>query len=196
MNGPSRGPRRRPPEERREQLLDAAESVLLRQGLGASTIADVAEAAGVAKGTLYLYFESKDALLADLRTRYLARFAQAVDASVGSLRASPGTRLDRFVDGLFEFSAANQSLHHLLFHEAGFSEQDAFAGARSIIEQVIADGAAAGSFAVRDPAIAAGFLFHGLHGLLVDAMHGEPTERTRYMAAARELARRSVAGDK
>jgi TetR/AcrR family transcriptional regulator, transcriptional repressor for nem operon len=192
MDNAARTPRTRAPEQRREQLLDAAENVLLRQGLSASTIADVAAAAGVAKGTVYLYFESKDALLAGLRSRYLTRFADAVDSSVSSVRASPQTRLDRFVDGLFEFSVVNQALHHLLFHEAGFSEDDALAGARSILERVLADGVTSGVFDPNDPAISAGFLLHGLHGLLVDAMRADAAQRQRYTSAARELARRSV----
>ena len=69
--------RRRPADERVGQLLDAAESVLLERGLATTTIADVAEAAGVAKGTVYLYFGSKDALLAGLRARHLGRFVEA-----------------------------------------------------------------------------------------------------------------------
>jgi hypothetical protein len=96
------------------------------------------------------------------------------------------------VDGLFEFSVVNQALHHLLFHEAGFSEDDALSGARSILERVLADGITSGVFDPSDPAISAGFLLHGLHGLLVDAMHAGEGQRERYTSAARELARRSV----
>lgn len=142
----------------------------------------MAAAAGVAKGTVYLYFASRDELRAGLRARYPARFAAAVEPATSGRRAGVATRLQRFVDGLFAFSTANASLHHLLFHEAGFSEDDAFAGTRSHLEELLAEGTTEGAFEVRDPALAAGFLLHGLHGLLVDAMH----------AAARDLARRSV----
>ena len=73
-------PRTQPADVRREQLLDAAEQVLVARGLRSTTVADVAAAAGVAKGTTYLYFASKDDLLAGLRARYLERFAAALDA--------------------------------------------------------------------------------------------------------------------
>src|SRR5689334_6441034 len=116
--------RRRAPEERTDALLDAAESLLLERGLSAMTVADVAEAAGVAKGTVYLYFDAKEALLAGLRARYLSRFVATVEPAVSSTRSGPATRLDRFVDGLFEFSIAHRALHHVLFHEAGFPEDD------------------------------------------------------------------------
>ncbi|MDF2743659.1 MAG: TetR/AcrR family transcriptional regulator, partial [Actinomycetia bacterium] len=72
---PARPPRRQPPDVRREQILDAAERVLVGRGLAATTMADVAEAAAVAKGTVYLYFESRAELLAGLRARYFERFA-------------------------------------------------------------------------------------------------------------------------
>src|SRR5215210_7257384 len=61
---PARQPRRRPPDVRREQILDAAERVLVERGLATTTMADVAGAAAVAKGTVYLYFESKAGLRA------------------------------------------------------------------------------------------------------------------------------------
>src|SRR5918999_5432501 len=71
----ARPPRRQPPDVRRDQILDAAEQVLVRRGLAAATMAEVAEAAAVAKGTVYLYFESKAELLAGLRARHFERFA-------------------------------------------------------------------------------------------------------------------------
>ena len=54
---------RRVPEERFDELLRAATDVFLEQGYRRTQMADVAERLGVAKGTLYLYVESKEALL-------------------------------------------------------------------------------------------------------------------------------------
>src|SRR5829696_8541623 len=123
----SRPPRRRAPDERRDQLLDAAEKVLASQGLASTTVADVAEAAGLAKGTMYLYFSSKDALVAGLRTRYLARLSDSLQCEeLGSPATPPARKLTRFVEGVFDWCSDNRSLHHLLFHEAGFSEDDVF----------------------------------------------------------------------
>ncbi|RMF21271.1 MAG: TetR/AcrR family transcriptional regulator, partial [Deltaproteobacteria bacterium] len=53
---------RRIPEDRFDRLVDAAASVFIEQGYRRTQMADVAAAAGIAKGTLYLYVESKDAL--------------------------------------------------------------------------------------------------------------------------------------
>jgi AcrR family transcriptional regulator len=50
------------PEDRYKQLIEAATRVFIEQGYRRTQMADVAEALGVAKGTLYLYVESKEAL--------------------------------------------------------------------------------------------------------------------------------------
>jgi AcrR family transcriptional regulator len=60
---------RRVPDDRVEQLVDAATVVFIAQGYARTQMADVAAALGVAKGTLYLYVESKEALF-DLTARY------------------------------------------------------------------------------------------------------------------------------
>ena len=55
---------RRVPESRLEDLLACATRVFIAQGYRRTQMSDVAEALGVAKGTLYLYVESKQALFA------------------------------------------------------------------------------------------------------------------------------------
>ena len=47
-------------QERREQILDAAVNVFAKKGFDGANVADIAEAAKVGKGTMYLYFKSKE----------------------------------------------------------------------------------------------------------------------------------------
>ena len=47
---------------RREQILEAAVKVFARRGFGNATVAEIAEEAGVAPGTIYIYFEGKEDL--------------------------------------------------------------------------------------------------------------------------------------
>jgi TetR/AcrR family fatty acid metabolism transcriptional regulator len=51
---------------KRQHVLDAAAGVFAEKGFHAATIKDVARAAGVAHGSVYTYFESKEALLLGL----------------------------------------------------------------------------------------------------------------------------------
>src|SRR5947208_6713176 len=57
------------PDDRLAKLVDCATEVFIAQGYQRTQMADVATAMGVAKGTLYLYVESKEALF-DLVCRY------------------------------------------------------------------------------------------------------------------------------
>lgn len=185
--------RREAPDVRQDQILDAAESVLLDRGLAATTVADVADAAGIAKGTVYLYFGSKAELLAGIRARYIERFGAQLTAALSESRRKPVSRLDRFVEEFFEYSHAHQRLHHILFHEAGFSEEDAFAGVRSVLTEFIRAGIDSGAFRKGDVELTTDFLLAGIHGALVSALHDDD-QRERQTAGARELARRLVAG--
>ena len=60
-------------EARHRQLLQAALRIFARDGIDGASVADIAEAAGVAKGSVYLYFDSKEALAGDL-VRHLFTF--------------------------------------------------------------------------------------------------------------------------
>src|SRR5207249_12012009 len=74
------------PEDRRQEILDAAQRVFSERGVSKVTVADIAEAAEVAKGTVYLYFGSKEHLLLALRDR----FTDALLAHVSDLLSRAG----------------------------------------------------------------------------------------------------------
>jgi AcrR family transcriptional regulator len=57
-------------EARRTQILEAAVRLWLRQGFDATAVDAIAREAGLAKGTVYLYFPSKEALLEEALRRY------------------------------------------------------------------------------------------------------------------------------
>lgn len=65
-------PRTLLPEERITQILDAALRVFAREGFAKARMETIAEEAGLSKGTLYLYFDSKDALITALLERFFA----------------------------------------------------------------------------------------------------------------------------
>ena len=61
-------------EARRHSILDAAERLFLRHPDRMASVAEVATAAGLAKGTVYLYFPSKEEMLLALHERQVAHF--------------------------------------------------------------------------------------------------------------------------
>jgi TetR/AcrR family transcriptional regulator, transcriptional repressor for nem operon len=76
---------------KRERLIASASDLLHRQGVLGTTLAEVAEAAGVPPGNVYYYFKTKD----DLVRAVIDSRANEVRTMLGSLegRRSPGARL-------------------------------------------------------------------------------------------------------
>lgn len=70
---------------RRSQIIAAAAGCFARAGYHAATMADVATAAGVSKGTPYLYFASKEALFIALHDEWDCGLADRVDATIQDL---------------------------------------------------------------------------------------------------------------
>ncbi|MBW2258658.1 MAG: helix-turn-helix transcriptional regulator [Deltaproteobacteria bacterium] len=73
-------------EQRRLQLLEAGLTVFAARGYHATGVADIIEEAGVARGTFYLYFESKRALFDAVLDEQLA----AVEEGIHRVDVSPG----------------------------------------------------------------------------------------------------------
>lgn len=73
-------PRPNVTEERTNQILEAASNVFARLGFSKARMDDIAQETGLSKGTLYLYFKSKDAIISaileSMITRELARARQ------------------------------------------------------------------------------------------------------------------------
>ena len=77
---------------RTREILDAARTLLEQRGLEALTMEEIAAVAGVAKGTLYLYFESKDDLIQALITLVGENILRDVEAVL----REPGTPSEAF----------------------------------------------------------------------------------------------------
>lgn len=78
--------------ERRRDILGAAEKLFLSRPEGLASMDELAVAAGVAKGTLYLYFPSKEEVLVALHERNVHRVFDAIDADIAA-KAKSKTQL-------------------------------------------------------------------------------------------------------
>jgi TetR/AcrR family transcriptional regulator, fatty acid metabolism regulator protein len=83
------------PGPKRDAILRAAIDVFADRGFFNAQVADVARVAGVAAGTVYLYFRSKDDLLVSIFERTMREALAEVRSSVGDTR-DPRERLRRF----------------------------------------------------------------------------------------------------
>jgi AcrR family transcriptional regulator len=71
--------RQREKEERRSTILAAAEKVFVTKGVALATMDDIAHEAELSKGTLYLYFDSKDELYLEIAVRALAELLERIE---------------------------------------------------------------------------------------------------------------------
>jgi TetR/AcrR family fatty acid metabolism transcriptional regulator len=109
-------------EARYRQLLQAAVKVFARDGIDGASISDIAEEAKIAKGSLYLYFDSKEELCGDL-VGYLFTFADD-----GPRLADDPRPLDRILAFCAELDQRARALGQdaaLLLHMFGHSGKTA-----------------------------------------------------------------------
>ncbi len=179
---------------RRQRILDAAGSLLVREGLDGASIDAVAAAAGIAKGMVYIYFPSRSELLAALRHRYAEDLAQRARSLLRSDRPWTETALtaaiQRMVSALTEYLLANRRLHHVLYQEAGVSEEETLEPLRDLLRQTLQDAMADGATAATDPDTLMRFLLDGLHGALLPLLHEARPHRRRVVASLNEVVRR------
>lgn len=81
--------RERPANDKRERILSAAERVFARRGFFAARVSEIAKDAGVADGTIYLYFKSKDDLLISWFEMRMAQVNVALRAAVSAVAGAP-----------------------------------------------------------------------------------------------------------
>ena len=98
---------------RREAILAAARKVFARKGFEGSTIVDIAREAGVASGTVYLYYASKLDLFAALNARLFQVINQALLASGAPPDVPGGTRAR--ISAVFEACSRHRDLLRLVF---------------------------------------------------------------------------------
>jgi AcrR family transcriptional regulator len=171
---------------RREQILDAAEVTMLRNGMHNTTISEVAEAAGLGKGTIYLQFQSKNDLAGGLRQRYVERIAEEVRLAVNQ-HTTADEKLRAFVRTFITASIRRTDLHHLLFQDAGVDESDAFAPLRELFTEV------AGAFPTAN-ALAIDFALGGIHAAMTTVAHVSPARRNRTITQIADLVSRTLSG--
>ncbi len=90
--------------EKRERILQAATKVFAKNGFYATRVSEIAKAAGVADGTIYLYFENKDHVLVSIFEDRISRLLRILE-EVADRNEGPFERLKKIIElqlGLLE----------------------------------------------------------------------------------------------
>ena len=109
-------------EQKRQRILRAAIDVFASKGYFAARMTDIAEAAQVADGTLYLYFEGKEHLLMSIFDNVLGRFIERLDDEIAKI-GDPIEKLSIMVRLHLETLGRDQALAHVLQIETRHSRR-------------------------------------------------------------------------
>jgi TetR/AcrR family fatty acid metabolism transcriptional regulator len=142
-------------QDKKDRILRGARRAFARHGFHGTRVSDVAREAGVADGTIYLYFESKDDLLAEVFATAMARFTQVAQGRLWQ-DASPVHQLERLIELHLELLGEDRDLAVVfqvgLRHSVQFLTQLSRGTLRAYLETIagiVERGQAEGCF-VRD----------------------------------------------
>lgn len=168
---PPKRPRTKPAHIRLDELMQAAETLFLAQGVAATTISDIVAAADVAKGTFYHYFSSKDDLLHQLGQRYTEQFMRRLEAAMAACAADDwADRLRVWVHSNVTVYAATYRIHDIVYTNHHHHDR-ANPAKNALLDQllaIIAGGSAAGVWAPAQPRVVALLIYAGVHGATDD----------------------------
>ncbi len=167
------------------QILSAARKVFAEKGYQDATMDDIAEVAGVAKGTLYSYFPSKrDVYVAELSRggAELLELTRKVVSSPGDLQSKIQmfirTRVE-YLDSHIEFFKIYQSEIGNMTHPAWVSQnfRDVYEEQLRLLEQMLADAVSRGEIRTVPAGVLACGIYEMTRGLLLQRIT-KGTERT------------------
>ncbi len=103
-------------EERRTQILQAAATVFSQKGFDAATIRDIARAASMAEGSIYLYFKNKQDLLVHLPRQFIQPPVESLRAaSMSDAAPTPEELLNAIARNITQVVLQNRELVRVLF---------------------------------------------------------------------------------
>jgi len=161
--------------DKREAILRAAVKVFARKGYFNSKVSDVAGEAGIADGTVYLYFKSKDEILHSIFDQAMSRFIAEGKTELATIE-KPEERLRRIAEMHLERLGADHDLAIVFqvelrgsikfmqeFSAAGFADY------LDIIRKTVEDGQSSGVFRGDiKPVIAAKILYGALDEMVTN----------------------------
>lgn len=156
---------RRRPERRPQQIIDAALQVFGECGLANARLQDIADRAGISKGTIYLYFPNKEELFREVVRQTAVARIESREQKV--TQGTPTEQLCGAMRGYWQFvrTPAFSTIHRLVLGElhqfpdlATFYANEVTARGLRLLSGIIQRGVDSGEFREIDPMVAARML--------------------------------------
>jgi len=142
-------------ESRPEEILDAALQQFTEKGFSATRMIDVAKAAGISKGTLYLYFPNKEAIFQEVVHQRITPQLDAVESRVEEFEGSQSDLLKQLIEGWWMGVACSSlsAIPKIITAESGnfpelaeYFTHNVVTRSRHLFSKVIRRGMASGEF--------------------------------------------------
>ncbi|WP_231889537.1 TetR/AcrR family transcriptional regulator (plasmid) [Tistrella mobilis] len=176
--------------------MDAAEALFLRKGFATTSVGEIVVEAGVAKGTFYLYFKTKDDVLDALRTRFIEGFCEKLDMALAAADRDWPDRIDIWVRTSVNAWLDSVARHDLVFHQHAPANREMKADNLVILRlaSLLEQGAQAGAWTIDHPRLIAVMLFDALHGAVDDHLASKnPVGRATLIGLVTSFYRRALA---
>lgn len=188
------------PEQRRADLLEASIEVFKEKGIAGATVADITEAAGVAKGTFYLYFQSREHLLLALREEMVNDILDKTARIYERLGRDDWWGLvDTMTESMIELMFQRRDAIAVFLQEGLTAPTIELFGEcdrklNDMLSSGIQMGIDAGVFKVSDPRSTAALLHHAIEGAVKEAiMYDSGLDESKLVAASKELVHKALA---
>lgn len=187
------------PEQRRNEILDAAEELFMTKGFEQTAVSDIVKKVGVAQGLFYYYFKSKEEVLNAIMERYMMVIVNEAERLIGEEGLDAPAKLCRLFLQIFSFGADKQDLAEIVHEEKNMAMH--YTIARKVLQalvppivKVVEQGIAEGVFDTPYPKDTVEILTTGLGEYLHDDFFTRDKEKkSRKFRAALFVAERSLA---
>ncbi len=170
MDTPDTQPRwQRRPSARPEEIINAALAVFGDAGFVGARLDEIAQRAGVSKGTLYLYFDSKEELFREVVRSKIVSVVEAGEQEVARMPGTAEERLVKLIRAIWSvvsdpaMARITKLMHSELanFPElAQFYYDEVIVRVRKLVRSVLAEGVASGEFRPEQSEYAARAISH------------------------------------
>jgi len=162
------------PEERKLAIVEAAIECFSKGGYHATSISHIIEAAGIARGTFYLYFKSKHEIFQFILDDLISRIRSQIHTIDLNSDKSPAAQMRGNVERVVSAITSNPEVAQILFNEAvGLDDEtqerlkNFYAEFIEIIQSAIKRGTSFGLIRNVDPSIASCIALGGVREIIV-----------------------------
>ncbi|MCX7710754.1 MAG: TetR/AcrR family transcriptional regulator [Clostridia bacterium] len=178
------------PDERKSEIIETAYNLFMTNGFEETAVSDIVKAIGVAQGTFYYYFKSKEEILDAVINRIINEILGKIDDVIKDPAMNAIQKFITTIDVLLKYAIGTESLANYVHMEKNAQMHQRFAGCITShlvpeFAQIIEQGNREGLFNTSYPEETAHFVLFGLsalHDELSKLIYDDQEQRKKLLA--------------